>query len=132
MKSILPKLARWFGFTVLISLTPLLVTGLGLRALSRPFGLKSIAGHGELLLISAAIGAAAIGELVPFKTKRWSAQKILVIAFTLVLVLISSMYFALIMVSGSATDPAVVSFDSLLLFIFTILLSGGCVGLSEV
>ncbi len=131
MNSILPKLARWLGFTVLIALAPLLAAFLGLRAYSRPSDLKSIAGRGELLLVAAAIGAAAMGELVPFKTRQRTVPKILVTGLTLVLVLISSMYFALITLGTSATDPTVVSSDSLLLFIFTILLSGCCVALSE-
>ena len=83
-------------------------------------------------MIATAIGAAGIGELVPFKTKRWVAPKILLIAVTLVLVVVSSMYFALISLGAGGTDPSVVSFDSLLILMFTILLSGGCVGLSEV
>jgi len=130
MKTILPKLARWLGFHLLIALTPLFATLLALRASSRSAGLKDIAGHGELLLIAAALGAIGIGEMVPFKTRKWLVSKILLVALTLCSVLVSSMYFAFIMLGAS--NESTVSYDSLLIFIFTVLLSGTCVAVSEV
>jgi hypothetical protein len=117
---------------LLVAVAPLLAAYLGFRAFSRPAGLSVIAGRGELLLIAAAIGGAAAGELVPFKTRRWKAIKILVLAITLFLAALSSMYFAFIALGIGATDPVVVSSDSLALAIATIATSAACIALSEI
>jgi hypothetical protein len=131
MIDVLPKLARWLGFTLLLSLTPLFATWLALRAFSKPSGMSVIVGKGELLLIGAAMGAAAIGELIPvrrtFGIPRNTTGRILLMSLTLFLVLISAMYFAFISLGVAATNPAVVSSDSLALFIFITVLSGACV-----
>ncbi len=61
------KLARWFLFGVLFTLLPFALSYLNLRA--RPKSGNSIKfvslfARGELLLVSTAIGAAAVGELL--------------------------------------------------------------------
>jgi hypothetical protein len=126
------KLARWFGFTVLISLAPLFAAYLGLKTYSRYHGIISLSEHGELLLIACVIGSSAVGELVPPKTKKRTGAKILVGSITLCLVLISSIYFGLISLGTGTIDPKVVSSHSLILLICTVIMSGFCVSLSEV
>jgi hypothetical protein len=126
------KLARWVGFTVLISLSPLLAAYLGLKAYSRYHGIISLSEHGELLLIACVIGSSAVGELVPPKTKRRTGAKILVAGITLCLVLISSIYFGLISLGTGTIDAGMVSSHSLILLVFTVIISGFCVALSEI
>lgn len=126
------KLARWFGFTVLISLAPLFAAYLGLSAYSRYHGIISLSEHGELLLIACVVGSSAVGELIPLKTKKRLAAKILVGAITLGLVLISSIYFGLLSLGTGTIDAEVVSSHSLILLACTVAVSGFCVALSEV
>ena len=126
------KLARWFGFTVLISLAPLFAAYLGLSAYSRYRGIISLAEHGELLLIACVVGSSAVGELIPPKTKKRVGAKIIVGAITLSLVLVSSIYFGLLSLGTGGIDAEVVSSHSLRLLVFTIVMSGLCMALSEV
>lgn len=110
----------------------MVVAILALLTYSRTFTLNALAEHGELLLVATVIGGAAIGELITPRTHRWRIRKILSGGATLVLVITSAMWFAIIVSSGGTLNADVVSFGSLALLIFTVLSSGGCVALSEV
>lgn len=131
MKSSLSKLARWLIFTVIFALVPLGVATLALLTYSKPFSLSAIAEHGELLLIATVIGGSAVGELIAPRTHRWPVRKIVCGGATLVLVITSGMWFAIIVSSAGTRNSDVVSFGSLAILIFTILSSAGCVALSE-
>ena len=126
------KLARWFGFTVLISLAPLFAAYLGLSAYSRYHGIISLAEHGELLLIACVLAASAVGEFVPPKTKKRLGAKILIGGITFTLVVISSIYFGLLSLGTGTIDAEVVSSHSLELLALTVTMSAFCVALSEV
>jgi hypothetical protein len=126
------KLARWLGFTVLISLAPLFAAYLGLSAYSQFHGLVSLTEHGELLLIACVIGSTSVGELIPPKTSKSTGSKISVGSITLCLVLVSSIYFGLISLGVGRIDSEVVFSHSLRLLIFTVIMSCFCIALSEV
>jgi hypothetical protein len=129
----LSKLARWIVFTVLIALVPLVVAALRVLTHSEPFTLVNVLKHGELLLISTAVGGSAIGELIGSGTLQSSVRKTLCGGATLVLIMISGMWFADIASSPIGTlNLGVVSSGSLAIFIFTVLSGGSCVALSEV
>lgn len=133
MKSSLSKLTRWLVFTVFIALVPLLVAVLRILIHSpQPFTLQGVTEHGELLLISTAIGGAALGELIGSGTKRRPVPKIICGGATLILIMTSGMWFADIASASGTINTDVVSFGSLAILLFTVLSSGGCIALSEV
>ena len=126
----LRKLVRWLVYTVVIALVPLLFTLLNLATYSKTVNLKAITEHGEMLLIASALGAGAIGEMFTAKV-RLSFPQELCVGATLILVIVSSMWFASIASGAGSVNLNVVSFGSLTLLICVICSSGGCVYLSE-
>jgi hypothetical protein len=127
----LRKLLRWVLYTVIIALIPLLFTLINLATYSRPLTLISVTEHGEMLLIASVLGAGAIGELLTTKTRPLSLAQELSLWATLVLVIVSSMWFAAIAAAGGIPNPNVVSWGSMVMLLCVIFSSGGCVYLSE-
>jgi len=68
------KLTRWFFFTAIAALIPVI---LGCLNLWKPLSLNSVSSKGELLLISAGIGGAAIGKLVAPRTSKKKTMKLI-------------------------------------------------------
>src|SRR4051812_35856272 len=58
------KLLRWYAFGILISVTPFVLNGYHLRVSDQKPDLAHILERGDLLLVSAAIAASAMGELL--------------------------------------------------------------------
>jgi hypothetical protein len=71
------KLTRWFFFTVIAALIPVIHGCLNLWTYDKPLSLNSVSSKGELLLISAGIGGAAIGELVAPRTSKKKTMKLI-------------------------------------------------------
>ena len=121
------RLLKWAFFTVLVSLAPLLLTGLTLWADNKII-LAMLWPHGELLLISTAVAADAVGEMVPTgPTARKS--KIVSAGSCIVLLIISALWYAVI--QAHSYDPGKISESSLLLFLATLVAALGCQVLAE-
>jgi hypothetical protein len=123
------KLTRWFIFSVLISLVPLITSYLGLLLDSRAATLQTVTGRGELLLITTTLAAAAIGELIPSGRDR-GTQKLLAGGSCIVIVLLSSLLFAAVQ-SRAHPNGALTLVLSVSLFCGTILASGSCLYLAH-
>jgi hypothetical protein len=98
------KLIRWYIFSVLIALAPLLV---GYLALSLDRGVPALyllTARGERLLISTTISSAALGEMLP--GGRGSAPRLIAGGSCVLLVVLSSLFFAAIQ---ARPDPNPVS-----------------------
>jgi drug/metabolite transporter (DMT)-like permease len=89
------KLIRWLIFNVLVGLVPIVISYLGLRLDPHPPALHVLTSRGELLLISTAIASAAVGELIPGGRDK-ATQKLLAGGCCILLVLVSSLFFATI------------------------------------
>ena len=128
------KLVRWLVFSVAISLLPLVFNFLRAYGRGATPSLIDLNAHGELLLISAAIAAAAIGELVA-SGGRYQIAKIIAGGGCVLVLAVASLWFADISAptsSGALVDYVRVSNASTVVFMFTVISSASCVVLSEV
>ena len=121
------KLLKWVIFTVLVSFTPLILTGLILWADDKMV-LSLLWPHGELLLISTAIAADAIGEMIPTGP---SARKSKIISggSCVFLLIVSALWYAVIQIHGF--NAGKISESSLFLFAATLIASLSCQALAE-
>lgn len=87
------KLIRWWLFSVLVGLVPLVISYRGSLLDSNSLPLHMITSRGELLLISTAIASAAVGGLIPGGGGK-AMQKLLAGGGCMLLVLLASLFFA--------------------------------------
>jgi hypothetical protein len=133
--SILEAVIRWLIFGVLISLAPFLAVLLDDIDRGIDPTLVTLFGSGELLIVSAVIAAAGIGEL--FRSAKAYKRRIarqLVLGSSIVNLLAASLWFAdvsSLIVSKQHTQPTVVAAGSIGLFISTVVASTSALLLSE-
>jgi hypothetical protein len=133
-QKIFEKAARWLIFSVTISLVPLIFTAISLASRGNSFDLIDIIGNGELLLISTALCAASVGELFGTSPK-YRTLKIVLGGIAVVLLMLAALNFADISAaktSGTQIVPDVLKATSLYIFFSSIIVSGGCIVVSEV
>jgi hypothetical protein len=128
MQSRPEKLVRWFLFNVLISLTPLITSFMGLQLDSQPYSVHALTARGELLLISTTIASAAVGELIPSGRGK-ATLKLVAGGGCVLLVMLCSLFFAAIQARQNP-DPGRVFATSAWLFAGTLLASFGSVYLA--
>jgi hypothetical protein len=110
---------KWFLFTVLISLCPFLFIAIRLWGTDQTVQFQALWPHGELFLISTALAADAIGDLVanPVPVSGWRTFLTFCCVITL---LVGSLWFASVQdnlnFSMSRTSEA-----SIILFLVTLL-----------
>jgi hypothetical protein len=121
------RLLKWAFFTVLISLAPLILTGLSLWAEDRMM-MSLLWPHGELLLISTAVAADAVGAMVPTGPNA-RKSKIVSVGSCVVLLTVSALWYAMIQVHGYS--PGKISESSVALFLATLIAAFGCQVLAE-
>lgn len=132
------RLTRWFIFSVMMALLPL-----WFHLLSQfPDGgggswlmtwLITSCSHGELLLVTAAVSGAAIGELIGSGNRALFAKLIAGVGCAVVLVL-ASLGFAYVVGTldrSASLTPEAIAFGSLAMLVFGIVSSGSCVALAE-
>jgi len=128
------KILRWLIFSVVIALLPLAFNLLRFSSRGTPLSLLTILSNGELLLISAAIAAAAAGELFA-SGQNYIKAKLFAGGGCVIVLILASFLFADISVaiaSGEKISQEAVSTNSIVIFILTVVASGSCVALSEV
>jgi hypothetical protein len=124
------RLLRWFIFSVVIALAPLIYSFLSALTHQRPMGLFLISGHGEILLLSAAISAAAIGELFSSKPGK-GIPKLLAGGGCVTILFLASLWFEDIVSSTEPIRMSVVEYGSLAMFVSALVSSGSCIALAE-
>lgn len=129
MQSRSEKLTRWLIFNVMIALVPLSAGFLGLQLARQELSLHTLTARGELLLISSAIAAAAVGELIPAGRAR-ATRKLCAGGSCILLVLLSSLFFAAIQARQDADPQSILSL-SLWMFAGTLLAGFSCVYLAH-
>jgi hypothetical protein len=128
------KVIRWLLFSVLIALLPLGFNAISLFTRGISVDLVNLVSRGELLLISTAICAAAVGELVP-TGPALRISKIIVVGSTVIILIAASYYFADISAGyrlGEKMDFNVIRDISLIAFISSVVSGALCVILGEV
>ncbi len=130
------KLTRWIFFSVLISICPLCAAYLISQTMGLKVELSSFISRGELQLISVALLATGIGELIGSKEIATIA-KIIVGGIAISLSFIMAMWFGaisskLIIEGISAVHQTGTEIYAILSFLSAIVVGGSCVVLSEV
>lgn len=129
------RLLRWFLFSVIISLVPLIFDGVLLwsrETPSRQIAVAVLAG-GELLLISTAIAADAVGDLVGSGSTR-TGLKLLVGGTCVISLLFAALWYAANSVlenTGQHANPHAVITGSAVVFICTVCAGASCKWLGE-
>ena len=118
------KLARWLGFTVAISLAPILFNLLGRAFDGKPFGIRVLLGKGELFLVACALAAAGIGEIVGRGVKR--GTPIAAGGGCFLSAMTSSFCFAYVQ-HGGTHKTEIVAYFSLALFVATVVAATMCI-----
>ena len=128
------RIAKWFIFSVLMALVPLVALALSLLVHGVDVRLDLLTGRGELTIIAAALCARSVGELVGAESEAGSTPRIVVGGITLTLLLLSALHFADISSSYRTSTPinaTTVSITSTILYISSILGGFSCLWLSE-
>lgn len=129
MQSRSEKLVRWFIFSVMVALAPLVISYLGLRLDGQEPRFYMLTMRGEVLLISTTIASAAVGEIIASGREK-AIQKLVSGGSCVLFVLHSSLLFAAIQ-ARQAADPQSLLAASLVLFAGTLLASSSCVYLAH-
>jgi len=129
MRTNVEKLLRWFIFSVAVAMIPLALTYFVLEIERQNPTLEDVLSNGELLLISTAIAAAAIGEVIGTTPKR-AVLKILATGVCTITAMLGSVFYTIIR-TAAAPDPRPIMTVSLLVFGGTILASAGCMYLAH-
>jgi hypothetical protein len=129
MRARTERLLRWFLFSVLVSLVPLALTYLNLLLDGREAHLEMLLARGELLLVSATLGAAALGELFPGGREN-AMGKLLASGASVLMIVLSSVCFASIQ-SRQSPNPGPIFVVSLFLFAGMLLAAGSCMFYSQ-
>ncbi len=125
------KLTRWFIFGVVVSLLPFALAFLNLWASKKPAKIEDLFSRGELLLVSTAIGAAAIGELLGIKDTH-ALGKIIVGGFSFVTVLTQMAWYAYASDASRGLDGRYVAKFSIVFFVVTLFCSSACLFLAGI
>ena len=115
------RLIQWAVFGVAISLIPFGFRWVLFDVTSRPLALNELISQGELLLISTALAATAIGDVISVHP-RLQTRALIVGGLSLITVITGASYYALVNAGLLKTDHVVRT--SLALFIFSLI--GGC------
>lgn len=130
-KRMAEKLTRWFIFGVVVSLLPFALAYLNLWASKKPAKIEDLLSRGELLLVSTAIGAAAIGELLGVKDTH-ALGKIIVGGCSFVAVLMQMAWYACTSDASRGLDGQYVARSSLVFFAVTLVCSFACLFLAGI
>jgi hypothetical protein len=132
--AIIEKLVKWIMFSVAVALLPLVFRFLQIVTRGQLPSIQDITSQGELLLISGAMAAAALGEIIMSNISH-SILKIISGGFCVIMLLISSFYYADIAsysFNGLALNKGIASEISIITYIFTLISSGSCIAVAEV
>jgi len=127
------RLTKWFIFSVVIGILPIIWTGLRLLTQGSALSLESLFGRGDLLLVASALSAAAIGELF-LSTSDRSVFKLFSGGGCLIVIMVSCLWYSDIvgyLLSGASYDKVIVSKLSIGLFVLSFLASAGSHSLAD-
>jgi len=130
----LAKVIQWMFFSVGVALVPLIWHGLSILIDGQDFMLEKICGRGHLLLITTAIGAGAVGELITKSDDTMRALKAVVGGLSILNIFLCSFLFADIsqdILQEQDYDTVLVSQCSIWIFSISLLPSLGCLLLSK-
>lgn len=123
------RIARWFMFSVLVSLMPLLISYMANKLDRIPAAAMAATADGGLLLICTTLAAGALGELIPGERSD-GVKKLFVGGACVFIVMFGSLYYSAVK-SRSNADPTATFAASMGVLAGTLLTGAGCVYLSH-
>jgi len=128
MKLDVPRILRWLFFTVVIALAPILCFWHNIGLEGGVATQEVLLGKGELYLISCALAAAAIGELVATGWEQATAKVICAGGCILIVVLATSAYAVVAshLEKQDGYSQFAVASRSWKLFVFTVVAAASC------
>ena len=127
------RLAKWLIFGILIALVPLLASWTTGKLFGVGGSLVDLLAKGELYIITAALCAAGIGEVVG-STNEHKALRLIFGGFTTILLLLSALLFAAVSnqdILKQPPDPKIIFNTSISLYLAAVISSTFCSILSE-
>lgn len=119
---------RWLLFGVALAVLPVLVNWMSLLTRGLDGGTGAVFGGGELLLVSAVLGATAAGDLMGVRSRRFIVFRSVLTGLNIVLLLFASLWFADIAATIRAEtdiDRGFVTMGSAIVFAFEVVI-GAC------
>lgn len=128
------RLIRWFLFSVVVALLPIGFNLFRIVMRGGQASVEALTGHGELLLVAAAICATALGEIITDTSSR-RIPKLVAVGASVIILVFASLSFADIaagQASGDKIESTRVAWSSLTVLFFAVLAGGSCIALTEV
>jgi hypothetical protein len=131
---VIEKLTLWAIFSVIVTLAPFFFGFLQSIDQNRAFTFSSILGSGQLLIVSVAASAAALGELITIDVPAdQRIIKSLAIGSCTLVVIIASLWFGDISAAiqgKSPPDPRTISSGSIIVYVWALASSAWCLSLA--
>jgi hypothetical protein len=118
---------RWVCFGITLAVLPIATNWISSLTRGGEVSAWNILGNGELLLVSAVLGATSVGELMGARTRRFIIFRSVLSGFNLPLILLASIWFADISAtvrSDVDVDQRFVAIGSLVVFLTEVTISG--------
>ena len=124
---------KWLMFQICFGLLPIGLNAVRILAEGDSFTWTKILSRGELLLISCALSAGAIGDIVAINT-RHIGTRIVAVGCCVVSLFLGAYSYAQLsgqISSGNGYNAPFVAVYSTWLYLFSVVASGGCIFLGE-
>lgn len=118
---------RWLCFGVTLAVLPIVTNWVSALTRGAEISVSAVLGNGELLLVSAVLGATSIGELMGARTRRFIVFRSVLTGINLPLILLASIWFADIAATirnEISVDQWFVSVGSASVFLTELVISG--------
>lgn len=122
---LLAAFIRWLLFGIVLAVLPVAVNWISLQTRDLDASHTVVLGSGELLLVSAVLGATATGDLMGARSRRFLVFRTMLTGFNVILMILASLWFADVAATIRADDKVdreFVAFGSLVVFATTIII----------
>ena len=119
------KLIIWTTFSVIMGSLPIVLNMMILFSNNKPIAFFNLFAHGELLLISVAIAADAVGDMI-YGKKFERVRDVTCICICFLIIIFSVSWFGSLGIGGQTANISGFGLISLGLFVATIIISGMC------
>jgi uncharacterized membrane protein len=132
---VLERLLRWFFFSVVIAVVPIVFNGVSAINRNEVLTWQALLVHGEFYLVSVAVTAAALGEMFNRESKRLRLTRMCLFGFGFTLIVMASLLFADVASNARRVGAQVnfnsVAWSSVTFFVFSVIIGGCCIVVSE-
>ncbi|MEU6246086.1 hypothetical protein [Glycomyces sp. NPDC047010] len=111
---------RWLLYGIVLAVLPIAVNWVSLMTRGLDASFSAVLGGGELLLVSAVLGATAAGDLMGARTRRFIVFRTVLTGGNLILIVFASLWFAdttAVLRAGTDIDRGFVALGSLVVLV---------------